>query len=102
MRKGRGNFDSEAFVVADQVLATVVVVTLFGWCGSTVVATVSRTIAPRQSAHRPCFNAVSDRVGATTVGTTVDVTVEGTTMGERTVWTGAQIWERGPPQTDLS
>ena len=35
-------------------------------------------------------------------GTTVGVTVEGTTMGERTVRTGAQMWERGWPQTDLS
>jgi hypothetical protein len=27
--------------------------------------------------------------------TAVDATVEDTTMGERTVWAGAQMWERG-------
>ena len=46
--------------------------------------------------------AVAEVARPTQPGTTVDVTVEGTTMGERTVRTGAQIWERGRPQTDLS
>ena len=45
---------------------------------------------------------VAEVARPTQPGTTVDVTMEGTTMGERTVRTGAQIWERGRPQTDLS
>ena len=45
---------------------------------------------------------VAEVARPTQPGTTVDVTVEVTTMGERTVRTGAQIWERGRPQTDLS
>ena len=58
--------------------------------------------APTEGGLGAVGQVVAEVARPTQPGTTVDVTVEGTTMGERTVRTGAQIWERGRPQTDLS